>query len=304
MPVRICEPATSAAAAPNFNLNQATNLEEKPMLRSVLQKLTVTSLGATALILCCAGSLPAQNPISANQPPKPATVPQPVRENRPRFIKAFVVDDRLSALRRDADLKSPVLRRLRLGRAVYVIEGRGAKAQQPGFYRVAETRRTRGWIHQAAIAIPGRTGDDARVIGLIEERLSEKETASGIFERLLLGKLFMEKFASSKLTPKAMLLFGEDAERAAALLSRSAHRQAKRLDDGQTGVSLRDFYLSDASLDRYSRLGVHFDYLEKSAEYLYDGQIHRQLLQRYPKSEQAAQARRQLQINLQKSTQK
>jgi hypothetical protein len=278
------------------------------MLRSVLQKLTLTSSGATALILCLAAPLSAQNPGSANQPAnqpsKPASLQQPVAENRPRFIRAFVVDDRLSALRRDADIKSPVLRRLRLGRAVYVIEGRGAKAQQSGFYRVAETRRTRGWIHQAAIAIPGRPGDEARVIELIEGRLSEKETATEIFERLLLGKLFIEKFASSKLTPKAMLMFGEDAERAAALLSRSARRHPQRPGEGRAGVSLRDVYLSDASLDRYSRLGVHFDYLEISAEYLYDGHMHRQLLQRYPKSGQAAEARRHLQIKLQKLTQK
>jgi hypothetical protein len=304
MAVRKSEQPTSAAAAPNFNLNQATNVEEKLMLRSVLQKLTVTSLSAMALILCFAASPLAQNAGSANQASKPSTVQQPVTENRPRFIKAFVVDDRLSALRRDAHLKSPVLRRLRLGRAVYVIEGRSAKAQQPGFYRVAETRRTRGWIHQAAVAIPGRPGADLQVIALIEERRSEKQTATEIFERLLLCKLFMEKFGSPGLTPKAMLWFGEDAERAAALLNRGAQRYSKRLDDRGAGVSPRDLFLSDASLDRYSRLGVHFDYLEKSAEYLYDGHMHRLLLQRYPKSEAAAEARRQLQINRQKLLQK
>lgn len=274
------------------------------MPRSVIDKPTVTGLTAAVFLLCCAAPLFAREAGAAG-PANPATAArQSGAETRPRFIRAFVVDDRLSALRRDPDIQSPVLRRLRLGRAVYVIETRGAKGHQPAFYRIAETRRTRGWIHQAAIAIPGRAGDAARLIEVIEERLDDKETATGIFERLLLCKLFIEKFAGSKLTPKAMWLLGEDAERAAALLNRTTRRQPKEQADSRAGISLRDLYLSHASLDRYSRLGIHFDYLEKSAEYIYDGQIHRLLLQRYPKSEQAAQAHRQLQITRQKLAQK
>jgi hypothetical protein len=264
------------------------------MLRSNLRKPILCGLGLPICLLLWVTPLLGQTRGSAD----PAS--RTGGETRLRFIRGFVVDDRLSALRREANVQSTVLRRLRLGRAVYVIAGPGTKSAQSGFYRVAQTRRTRGWMHQAAIAIPGRNGETERVIALLEERLSEKQTATGIFERLLLCKLVIEQFPGSSLTAKVMLMFGEDAERAAALLSRTARRQPLKASGSPGGASLRDYYLSDASLDRYSRLGIHFDYLENRAEYLYDGQIHRQLLQRYPKSEAAQQARRQLQISRQK----
>src|ERR1700754_3537411 len=84
---------------------------------------------------------------------------------RAPFIKAVVIDERLSALRQEADLHSPVLKRLRIGRTVYITASKGA---QSAFYRVPVTRRTRGWIHQGAIALPGRAGEDNRVLKIIE----------------------------------------------------------------------------------------------------------------------------------------
>lgn len=269
------------------------------MLRFALIKATTL-----IFVLCCAFAAFAQNADSSANPAAQTNARQAQPKNRVRFIRAFVVDDRLSALRRDANLKSPVLRRLRLGRPVYVIESRSAKNDQPKFYRVAETRRTRGWIHDAAIAMPSVVGEDARVMRLIEERFSEKETAIEIFDRMILCKLVIEKFSHSKLVPEALRWLAEDAERSAALLNRTVQKHPKKLDEAQTRASLRDYYLSDASLDRYTRLGVHFDYLEKSGEYLYDGQAHRDLLKRFPHSAQAAYARRQLAITQQKLAQK
>ena len=137
-----------------------------------------------------------------------------------------------------------------------------------------------------------------------EERFSEKETATEIFDRMLLCKLVIEKFSNSKLVPKAMVLFAGDAERIASLLNRTAQKHLKTLDKENDRASLRDYYLSDASLDRYTRLGVHFDYLAKRGEYLYDGQAHRDLVKRFPKSEEAAEARKQLEITQQKMAQK
>ena len=265
--------------------------------------LTLTKI-SPILVFCLVSSGFAQNPASTAKASAQQNVRQASPANQVRFIRAFVVDDRLSALRPRADIKSPVMRRLRLGRPVYVIESRGAKNDQPKFYRVAQTRRTRGWIHDAAIAIPNRVGEDARVIRLIEERFSEKETATEIFDRMLLCKLVIEEFSNSKLVAKAMALLAQDAERAASLLSRTAQKHPKRLGQENDRASLRDYYLSDASLDRYTRLGVHFDYLEKSGEYLYDGQAHRDLLKRFPKSEEAVEARRQLEIRQQKMAQK
>ena len=109
--------------------------------------------------------------------------------SRAPFIKAFVIDERLSALRQEADLHAPVLKRLRIGRAVYVMS---ARSGPPAFYRVAVTRRTRGWIHQGAVMLPGRAGEDARMIRVIEE------TGDGL-DRLALCRLFLERFGHSRL---------------------------------------------------------------------------------------------------------
>ena len=72
---------------------------------------------------------------------------------RPTSLKAFIIDDRLSALRRKPGLKSQVIRRLRLGHAVYIMGTAKADPGEPRFYRIAVTRRTRGWIHESALAV-------------------------------------------------------------------------------------------------------------------------------------------------------
>lgn len=218
--------------------------------------------------------------------------------------KAFVVDDRLSALRKAADLKAPVLRRLRPPRPVYLLESRGAQSGQPKFYRVAVTRRTRGWLHEAAIVVPGRAHEDARLMNLLEATRLEKEGIANFADRLVLGKLFIERFAYSKMMAKALLLFAEDGDRLASLLNRTAHQHLKDFAEETAHVRVRDLYLSDPGLDRFSKLGVQFDYSEKSGEYVYEGQAYRDLIRRFPKSPEAAIARRQLAIRQQKLAQK
>ena len=161
-----------------------------------------------------------------------------------------------------------------------------ASAKQPGFYRVAVTRRTRGWIHEAAVAVPGRAGEDKRVL----ERLTSMVDH---FDRVTLCHLFIEKFTNSPLMPQALLLFGEEMDRAAHTLSHNATRRLKNLQEEQADRR-RDYYLSDPGLDRYSKLGVRFQYAEKSGEYVYDGQAYRDLVKRFPRSEQAEASRRHL----------
>lgn len=200
--------------------------------------------------------------------------------------RAFVIDDRLAVLRRDPEIQGQVLRRLRIGRPVQIVETRRASAKQPGFYRVAVTRRTRGWIHEAAVAVPGRAGEDKRVL----ERLTAMDDH---FDRVTLCHLFIEKFTNSPLMPQALLLFGEEMDRAAQTLSHNATRRLKNLQEEQADRR-RDYYLSDLGLDRYSKLGVRFQYAEKSGEYVYDGQAYRDLVKRFPRSEQAEASRRHL----------
>jgi hypothetical protein len=209
---------------------------------------------------------------------------QPAQASRSQFRKAFVVDDRLSALRRYPDVKSPVVRRLRIGRPVFIIERKRSGADQSLFYHVAVTRRTRGWIPEAALAVLGRAGEDARLMKLIEK-------ATDGIDRIALCRLFLEHFNRSALVPRALLAIGEEAERAAATLTRNARKRLKDMDEGNGSASLRDYYLNDSGLDRYSKLYVTFDLIGSTSEYSYDGKAYREILRRYPDSEEARIAR-------------
>ena len=202
--------------------------------------------------------------------------------SRAPFIKAFVIDERLSALRQEADIHAPVLKRLRIGRAVYIIS---SKSSQSEFYRVAVTRRTRGWIHQGAIALPGRAGEDERVIQVIEE------TSDGL-DRIALCQLFLERFNRSRLQPRALFLLGEEAGHAAAALTQHARRRLKTLDEQKHGANLEAYYLNDPGLDRYSRLRVAFRFDASQSRYAYDGKAYRDIIRRYPQSAEAEIARR------------
>lgn len=203
----------------------------------------------------------------------------------PAFTKAFVLDDRLSALRLKPDLQGEVIRRLRLGHAVYIVGTSKSVAGEPRFCRVAVTRRTRGWIHESALAVPGRAGEDQRILTFIE--------ATEGTDRIILCRLLSQSFSHSRLLPRSMLLLGEEAERIARTLGQ---RTRRRLADVRGAVAdPRDYYLSDAGLDRYSKLGVVFDFNESTAEFVYDGKAYRDLVKRFPKSEEAALALERLQ---------
>ena len=214
----------------------------------------------------------------------PAQSNAPASSNQPnRFIKAFVVDDRLSALRRDADMQSEVIQRLRLGRQVFIIATKAGRSGSPTFYRVAVTRRTRGWIHQSALAVPGRRGEDERIMRLIE-------TAADGLDRIAMCELFLERFARSPLTPRVMLALAHEADRAAYSLTRRARKRLAKLDE----QSPRDYYLNDPGLDRYSKLRVKFDFNQATAGYVYDGQAYREIIKRFPASDEAKRARQRL----------
>lgn len=206
-----------------------------------------------------------------------------------RLVKGFVVDDRLSVLRREADLKSQVVQRLRLGRPVYIIGSSSSIGSQPKCYRVALTRRTRGWIHKSAVVIPGRAGEDKRLLQLAEN-------ASDGFDRISLCLLLSESFRSSPLVPKALLVVAAEAERIAPLLSQRAAKRAATIDPGTANASLRDYYLNDPVLDRYSKLRVFFDFDEAAGQYVYDRGAYRTIIKRFPHTEAAKIARERLEL--------
>jgi alpha-aminoadipate carrier protein LysW len=114
----------------------------------------------------------------------------------------------------------------------------------------------------------------------------------------MLCRLLNEHFSRSRLVPRAMLLLGEEAERAAHTLSQRAHRRLAEVPGAD--VRLRDYYLSDAGLDRYSKLGVVFDFNEATGEFVYDGKAYRELVRRFPGGEEATLARQRLELTSRK----
>lgn len=199
--------------------------------------------------------------------------------------RAIVVDERLSALRTQPDVKAVLAQRLRRGRVVGIL---GAKKSKDGqqFLRVSVTRNTRGWVLAEAVAKSGNPADAERLLKLIED-------ADDDFIRARLARLCADEFRSTATAPRCLLKLGEAAERAADRLTRDAKRRAGN-EEPSAGLSKRDYFLNFVGLDRYNRIGVMFDYDAAADRTVYDGAAYRELLRRYPKSSEAQAAKEKL----------
>jgi len=202
--------------------------------------------------------------------------------------RAVVIDERLSALRQMPDVKAPLLQRLRRGRVIGLSRTGGAK-DGPVYHLVAVTRRTRGWILAEAVVRSGRAEDAARLLRMIEETSDE-------FTRARLARICADEFRNTTAAPRALLLLGEAAEAASARLTREARRRAR--DVGETATALqasrRDYLLNHAGLDRWNRAGITFDYEAQADRLAYDGAAYRELLRKYPRSDEAKNAQERL----------
>ncbi|HEX8853109.1 MAG TPA: hypothetical protein VF754_06460, partial [Pyrinomonadaceae bacterium] len=120
---------------------------------------------------------------------------------------AVVVDERLSVLRAAPDLSATLLRRVGRGRTVAFAGARRA-GDDASFCRVLVTRRTSGWMQCEALVLPGRAGEDERLLRLIR--------VSAEFERIERARIFLELFPASRLRPAVLLLYADAAAEAAA----------------------------------------------------------------------------------------
>jgi hypothetical protein len=199
--------------------------------------------------------------------------------------QAVVVDERLAALRDAPGLTANLVQRLGRGRVVAIV---GARRAGGGlhFYRVAVTRRTRGWLQAEAVAAPARAGDDEKLLSLI--RGSEE------FDRIARARIFLDNFPRSPLRPAVLLLFGDEAEQAAAKLSRDAARRLDEREMAAGGAPLESYFLNFNELDRFNRVGVKFVFDKAAKRFHYDGAAWREILGRHARSPEAAQARQRL----------
>jgi hypothetical protein len=198
---------------------------------------------------------------------------------------AIVVDERLSALRARPELTGALLRRLGRGSLVAI---RGEKKSRDGltFFRVNVTSRTNGWVQRDALVSPWRAGDDLRLLGLIKGSVD--------FDRIARARIFLDNFNASELRPEVLLIYTLAAEELATRLSRDA---ARRLDEPEMvagGAPLFSYFLNFSGLDRYNRQGVTFVFDARAKRFHYDGEGWRELVHRYPRSPQAAEARKRL----------
>jgi hypothetical protein len=171
----------------------------------------------------------------------------PLASGGAEWRRHFVVDDRLSALRSRPDLAGPLMKRLRVGRAVFEV-GRARDGEGRDWLRVAVTRRTRGWILAEALARPG----DAEG----ERRLSSRIGELDGLDRIEVARLAADRFPA--LRRGAADALAEEADEAAEALTKRAVRRLGPLD-GAPPDRVRELMLSDPGLDRFNRLRVYFD---------------------------------------------
>jgi hypothetical protein len=196
---------------------------------------------------------------------------------------AVVADERLAALRSAPDPSARLLRRLSRGRFVSI---RSSSRSRDGlrFYQVTVTRRTSGWLQSEAVVSSWRSGDDDRLVRLLE--------GADEFERVARAKIFLDLFPRSPLRPKVLLIYGDAAEEAAAKLSREAERRFERRELPAGGAPEFSYYLNYSSLDRYNRQGVTFTFDRTNKKFHYEGWAWREIVRRYPNSAEAVEARK------------
>lgn len=198
--------------------------------------------------------------------------------------RAFVYDERLSALRTQPNVKAELVSRLHRDREVGIIGAPRNVKGGPTFYPVAVSRNMRGWIIAEALARPQQGQDAARLMNVIEETKDE-------FNRARLARLCADQYRGKDLAPRALMILGRTAEQAAIKLSRDAQKRVGEPDEIlDKRLSERAYMLNYVGLDRYNKIGITFDYDESSERLIYDGNAYQELLKYYPRSAEAAEA--------------
>lgn len=197
----------------------------------------------------------------------------------------IVIDERLSALRATPELTGRLVRRIGRGGLVAV---KGEKRSHDGvvFYRVMVTSRTSGWIQRDALVSSARAGDDDRLLRLIK--------GSDDFDRIGRARIFLDSFRLSPLRPEVLMIYAAAAEDAAGHLSRDAARRLNESEMAAGGAPVFSYYLNFNGLDRYNRQGISFTYDAQAQRFHYDGEAWQEIVHRYPRSPQAAEARERL----------
>lgn len=201
--------------------------------------------------------------------------------------RAVVVDERLSVLRESPNIFGKFMRRVGRGRAVTIL-GQSRSRNEIVFYRVAVSSRTRGWMQREALVSEKSLGDDEKLLRLI--------MASEGFDLIVRARIFLDTFPRSRLRPMVLLLIGKAAEAAAIRLSREAMRRLNEEEMKGGGAPTFSYFLNYSGLDRYNRHGIRFTFDRTEARFRYDGAAWREIMRRHPRSDEAIEARKRLDV--------
>jgi len=203
---------------------------------------------------------------------------------------AVVMDETLSVLRARPSLFAPSIQRMRRGRKVTITGSK--EADGVTFYRIAAAPSGTGWIQADAVFGRFRPKDD--------ERLARLMQASDGFDQIEIAEQFFELYPDSALRSSLLLLYGDLLEEIALKLSRDAAGRLRRPEMAASGAPLHSYYLNFVSLDRYRKLGVTFLFNAETRKFHYNGESWREITAKFPKSAEAVEAQKRLDLLKQK----
>jgi hypothetical protein len=206
------------------------------------------------------------------------------RQPASKPIRAIVIDNTLAVVRNSPGFYGQTLRRLRRGRGLIAQGTRVADGAT--FVRVAISSRTSGWIQREAVAVPGVAGEDERLLRLI--------IALKGFDQIEAARIFLNEFPASAYRPRMLLLFGDLIEETAGKLSVQAAKRLDRQAMAASGGPIQAFYLNFSGIDRYRKIGINFFVNPRTRKFHYSGAAWRELLQKYPNSEEMTEAKKRL----------
>lgn len=216
--------------------------------------------------------------------PKSKSIPVVKRTPVAAGNSAIIIDENLAVLRIKPSLFASSVQRMRRGRQVQILETR--EADGVTFYRVSALPNNFGWVQSEAVFSKSKRGDDERLARLVQ--------ASTGFDQIEIATNFLEFYPNSPLRPAILLLYGDLAEETAVKLSRDATRRLDRREMAASGAPLHSFYLNFVSLDRYRKLGVVFLFNSNTKNFHYDGTSWLEIVEKYPKSTEAVEAKKRL----------
>jgi Bacterial SH3 domain len=197
---------------------------------------------------------------------------------------AIVIDETLSVLRSAPSLFGDPIHRVRRGRKVQILGQ--ADADGVKFLKVSIPPSDTGWVQADAVFGKFRPGDEERLARLVE--------ASDGFDQIEIASEFFNLYTDSKFRPSILLLFGDLLEEVAVKLTKDANSKLRRSEMAATGAPLHSYFLNYASLDRYRKLGIVFQFNALSRAFHYNGDSWKEIVSKYSKSPESVEAQKRL----------